>query len=453
MDHRPEGGHDSARTLLLPLTPRQNYEDMLDRRLFTDDFEATKRRLARKGVDGSRVDHVRRLLQESRSAMRLRDDRKAAAKVASKRVQQLRRLGPSLELDEAMQKANEAKLAVERSEESARLLEEELRSEMLLLPNLPSDDAPEGQDESHNVVIQESEPVAPLTERPRPHWEIGEELGILDTRRGASMSGSMFTMLRGGGAQLLRALVSFGMDLNRDRYEEIVPPHFVSTATLTGTGHLPKFTDDMYRMTNDDLWAIPTGEVPLTSMHAGEILPFVELPRRYMAYTVCWRREAGSAGRDTRGMQRLHEFHKVELLHLCARDQVEMQFKELLDDCLRPLKLLGLPYRIVDLCAGDLTFSSERIYDLEVYAAGSQKWLEVSSVGSFGDFQARRAQSRFRRGPEDRPELLNALNGSGMATPRVWAAIIENYQRSDGSIVTPEVLRKYIGKDTIGPNG
>ena len=258
----------------------------------------------------------------------------------------------------------------------------------------------------------------------------------------------MFALLRKDGARLLRALVRFGLDINAKTYEEIAPPHFVRTETFIATGHLPKFEIEAYKLRDDDLWAIPTGEVPLMSIHREETLTFEELPKRYMAYTVCWRREAGSAGKDTRGMQRLHEFHKVELLKLCAPEQAQAEYEAMMRDAERPLQLLGLPYRVVDLCAADLTFSSTRVHDLEVYAPGVDRWLEVSSVGMFSDFQARRANIRFKRG-KGKPEFVHALNGSGLATPRVWAAVIEHGQQPDGSVLLPEPLREYMGTDRI----
>jgi seryl-tRNA synthetase len=260
----------------------------------------------------------------------------------------------------------------------------------------------------------------------------------------------MFALLRRQGASLLRALINFGLKLNEERYEEILPPHFVRTETFTATGHLPKFEMDAYKLRDDPVWAIPTGEVPLMGLHRDETLSEEELPKRYMAYTLCWRREAGSAGKDTRGMQRLHEFHKLELLKLCTPEQVQAEFESMLADAERPLQLLNLPYRVVDLCSRDLTFSSARIFDLEVYAPGVDKWLEVSSVGIFTDFQARRGNIRFKRG-KNKPEFVHAINGSAIATPRLWAAIIEHGQQPDGSVRIPEALVPFFGSDTIKP--
>ena len=256
----------------------------------------------------------------------------------------------------------------------------------------------------------------------------------------------MFSVLRGDGARLLRGLVNLALDLHRDRYEEIAPPHLVRTEVISRTGHLTKFDTQAYRVRDDDLWLVPTAEVPLMGLHQGEILPESELPRRYMAYTVCWRREAGAAGKDTRGMQRLHEFHKVELVKLCRPEDGRAELAGLLSDAELALQVLGLPYRVVELCAGDLTFSAAKVYDLEVYSPGVDRWLEVSSVSLVTDFQARRGQIRFRR-EGGGVEFVHALNGSGLATPRVWAALIEHGQQPDGSVRRPRGAGALRGQD------
>ncbi|MGH3426853.1 MAG: serine--tRNA ligase, partial [Mycobacteriales bacterium] len=309
---------------------------------------------------------------------------------------------------------------------------------------------PVGDDESANVVLRYGGPEAVPAPELRPHWEVAGDLGILDVERAAKLSGSGFSVLRGDGARLLRALVSWGLDTHRGVYEELIVPHMVREQIMVGTGHLPKFADDAYTTTLDNLWLVPTGEVPLTALHREEILDPADLPRRYMTYTSCFRREAGSAGKDTRGMQRLHEFHKVELVRICLPENVEHEFAELLADAERTLTELELPYRVVDLCTGDLTFSSARIFDLEVYAPGVDRWLEVSSVGSFTDFQARRSGIRVRTEGGTRHVCL--LNGSAVATPRLWAAIVEHGQQPDGRVLLPEVLRPYMGgAETLGP--
>ncbi len=426
---------------------------MIDRRLLIDEFGPTRDRLLRKLVDPDLIDRARELLLLSNQTVAHRDGANTDLNRVSKEVQAAKRAGtPDDVMAALLGSARVLSEAAAVAEQAAREALEAVESVLLQLPNLPDDASPDGVSDADNVVVSTSgyDPDNYAGRDWLPHWTLGEQLGILDIARATTMSGPMFSMLRGDGARLLYALVDLGLTLNRDNYVEIVPPHFVSSNTLKGTGHLPKFADDMYQMTSDDLWAIPTGEVPLTSIHAGEILDLGDLPKKYMAYTVCWRREAGSAGKATRGMQRLHEFHKVELVHLCAPEQVQGQFDQLLEDALRPIQLLGLPYRLVDLCAGDLTFSSTRIFDIEVYAPGSDAWLEVSSVGIFGDFQPRRNNSRFRRKPGDKPELLHALNGSALATPRVWSAILENYQQPDGTVAVPEVLQRYMGKDRLG---
>lgn len=318
---------------------------------------------------------------------------------------------------------------------------------LLDLPNVPDPQAPVGDDESANVVVRHGGPEAISRTDLRPHWDVAGELGILDPERAAKLSGSCFALLRGDGARLLRVLVSFGLDLHRPTYEELVVPHLVRRPIMVGTGHLPKFADDAYSTTLDDFWAIPTGEVPLTALHRDEILDPGDLPQRYMTYTSCFRREVGSAGKDTRGMQRLHEFHKVELVRLCLPDAVEQEFEELLADAERALQELQLPYRVVDLATGDLTFSSARIFDLEVYSPGVDRWLEVSSVGNFTDFQAHRSNIRFRT--ENGAHPVCTLNGSGLATPRLWAAIVEHGQLPDGRIRVPKVLQPYLGKEVL----
>ena len=263
----------------------------------------------------------------------------------------------------------------------------------------------------------------------------------LDLERGAKLSGSMFPMFRRGGATLARALVQFGLELNRDAFEEIRPPTLVRTETMTSTGHLPKFADDAYHIERDDLWAIPTAEVPLTSLARDEILPEADLPLRLMAYTSCFRREAGSAGRDTRGLLRVHEFDKVEILAYTTQGQAAGVHADLLARAEAALQGLGLTYRVVDLCAGDLGPSSARTFDLEVYAPGCDQWLEVSSVSWFSDYQARRANIRYRPAQGSGAEPCHTLNGSALAVPRVWAAIVEAYRRPDGYVAVPEALR------------
>jgi seryl-tRNA synthetase len=285
-----------------------------------------------------------------------------------------------------------------------------------------------------------------------PHWDTATELGILDNERATKISGAMFTMQRGLGATLSRALCQFALDQNADAFEEIRPPSLVTTATLTATGHLPKFADEAYAIERDDLWTIPTAEVPLTSLHAGEILDEAVLPVRLMAYTPCYRREAGAAGRDTRGMLRSHEFDKVEILAISTPEQAPTLLQELVARAESLMVQLELPYRIIEICTGDMGASHHRSFDIEVYAPGCDAWLEVSSVSWFTDYQARRADIRFKRTGQKGTEIAHTLNGSALAVPRVWAAIMENHRQTDGSVRIPDVLRPYMrGATEIRP--
>jgi seryl-tRNA synthetase len=426
---------------------------MIDPTVLVEDFEATARRLGRRGVDRATLERARVAVEQRKRLISQLDEQRARMNQASREIGILLRDGRQDEAAELRQRLIPMKNAVLALEDQLREVEDRVSYELLRIPNFPADDCPDGQGEQDNVVLRshgKSEDDY-RSKRLLPHWEVAGRLGIYDGERSAKLSGSMFALLRGDGARLLHALVQFGLDLNRSQYEEVLPPHFVRSEIMLGTGHLPKFEAEAYKLRDDDLWAIPTGEVPLMGLHRDEILQLAELPKRYMAYTVCFRREAGSAGKDTRGLQRVHEFHKVELLKLCAPEQVQTEFEGLLADAERPLQLLDLPYRVVDLCAGDLTFSSARIFDLEVYAPGVDRWLEVSSVGMFTDFQARRSSIRFRRKDGAKPEFVHALNGSALATPRIWAAIIEHGQQPDGSVRIPEPLVPYLGREVIGP--
>jgi seryl-tRNA synthetase len=353
-------------------------------------------------------------------------------------------------------KNDEAEALMERSRaggDRERVLQSEfdtvqdaLQQIMLRIPNLPHPDAPDGAGDHENPIVKG--PInlpATFGEHQRvPHWETATALGILDNERATKIAGAMFTMQRGLGATLARALCQFALDQNADAFEEIRPPSFVTTSTLTATGHLPKFADDAYAIERDDLWAIPTAEVPLTSLHAGEVLDEAELPVRLMAYSPCYRREAGSAGRDTRGMLRAHEFDKVEILAIARPEDAPALLTELVGRAEALMAALELPYRIIEICTGDMGGSHHRSFDIEVYAPGCDAWLEVSSVSWFSDYQARRADIRFKRTGQKGTEIANTLNGSALAVPRVWAAICENHRQPDGSVRIPDVLLPYM---------
>jgi seryl-tRNA synthetase len=334
----------------------------------------------------------------------------------------------------------------------ARELDEQLRDLLARLPNFPHPDIPTGTAEQNRVVRTWGEPPR-FDFTPRPHWELGESLGILDLARGSKISGSGFPVFRAAGARLVRALASFMLDLHTTEhgYLEIAPPYLVSRTTLTGTGQLPKFEDDLYASSRDDLFLIPTAEVPVTNLHRDEILEAGALPVSYVAFTPCFRREAGAAGKDTRGLLRVHQFDKVELVRLAAPDASEAEHALLTGHAERVLQRLELPYRVVELASGDTGFSAARTFDLEVWAAGVESWLECSSASTFADFQARRANIRFRPAPGAKPEFVHTLNASGVAFARTIAAILENNQAADGSVGIPPVLRAYLGADRLRP--
>lgn len=424
---------------------------MLDIKSLARELDRYTEQLARRGVEREEIRHLAELYERRLELIPLRDELRATVNRLSKETGRAIGTGAAEEVVNALRAESvRAKQEMQLLADETDKLESELAYCLLRVPNLPSVDAPPGLTSEDNTVVRFEGyyPERYTGKQFRPHWELGEMHHILDLERSAKLAGSMFSMFRGPGAKLIRALVQLALNLNTGKYEEILPPYFARTEIMTGTGHLPKFEEDMYRCRDDDLWAIPTAEVPLTSLYRDEILSRDELPKRFMAYTACYRREAGSAGRDTRGLLRLHEFHKVELLSYVHPDDAQAEFTSLLADAEKPLKLLDLPYRVVDLCDGDLGFSAARTFDLEVYAPGVDRWLEVSSVTHFTDFQARRANVRFRD-DNGRPTFVHTINGSGIATPRVWAAIVEHGQREDGSIVIPEVLQDFMGMDVI----
>ena len=421
---------------------------MIDVRLLRTNIEGVRTALARRGKPEvlSQIDEAVQLDSRLRDITTERDAIRAEVNDLSKQVGTLRRDKRNDEAEALMGRSRELG-------ETERVLQAEfdevqgaLHQIMLRIPNLPHADAPNGAGDHENPVVKGpiNMPAQFADHQRVPHWETASHLGILDNERATKIAGAMFTMQRGLGATLARALCQFALDSHADAFEEIRPPSFVTTATLTATGHLPKFADDAYAIERDDLWAIPTAEVPLTSLHAGEVLEESELPVRLMAYTPCYRREAGSAGRDTRGMLRAHEFDKVEILAIARPEDAPELLTELVARAESLMAALELPYRIIEICTGDMGGSHHRSYDIEVYAPGCDAWLEVSSVSWFSDYQARRADIRFKRTGQKGTEIANTLNGSALAVPRVWAAICENYRQADGSVRIPTVLLPYM---------
>ncbi|WP_322925191.1 serine--tRNA ligase [Paenibacillus campi] len=338
-------------------------------------------------------------------------------------------------------------------DEEIRNLEAEIDSLTLAIPNLPDSSVPIGASEADNVEVRRNGEPRQFAFAPKAHWDIAQELGILDFEAGAKVTGSRFTFYKGLGARLERALINFMMDVHSGDhgYEEILPPYIVNRDSLVGTGQLPKFEEDLFKLTDTDYYLIPTAEVPVTNYHRDEILPKEELPKHYVAYSSCFRSEAGAAGRDTRGLIRQHQFNKVELIKIVDPETSYEELEKMTANAERILQLLGLPYRVLALCTGDMGFSAAKTYDLEVWLPESNMYREISSCSNVEDFQARRASIRYRKDSKSKPEFVHTLNGSGLAVGRTVAAILENYQQEDGSVIVPEALRPYMrGVEVIG---
>ena len=336
-------------------------------------------------------------------------------------------------------------------DEQVGAIEEQLNDLLLRIPNIAHTSVPIGKDESDNIVVRSWGEARKYDFPPKPHWELGESLGIIDFERGVKLSGTRFYVLKGQGAHLQRALISFMLDLHigKNGYTEMYPPFMVKRECMVGSGNLPKFADNLYHDEEDDFWFVPTAEVPLTNLHRDEILPPGTLPLYYVAYTPCFRREKMSAGKDTRGIKRGHQFDKVELYKFVAPDTSDEELDKMVGDAEEVCRRLDIPYRVLQLCTGDLGFAATKSYDIEMWAPGCGEWLEVSSCSNCGDFQARRANIRFRPQSGAKLQFVHTLNGSGLALPRVLISLLENYQQGDGSIVVPEALRPYTGFEVI----
>ncbi|MBL4713243.1 MAG: serine--tRNA ligase [Alcanivorax sp.] len=387
-----------------------------------------------------------------RQAITEADDLRARRNQVSRQVGQARGAGqePPPDVVAEMRQVGDQ---ISRLEQDAGVLEEQISTILMRLPNIPLPDVPKGLDEESNVIIRQWGEPATLDFTPAPHWELGERLGLIDFERGVKISGSRFYTMFGAGAKLERSLIAWMLDLHTRQhgYTEVMVPAVVKREVMEGAGNLPKFSNFLYHDEEADLWMIPTAEVPITNLYRDEIIPPDSLPLRYVAQTPCFRNERAAAGRDTRGIKRVHQFNKVEMYKFVTPETSEDELEALLADAEDVCQKLELPYRVLQLCTGDIGFQSAKTYDIEVWAAGCQEWLEVSSCSNCTDFQARRANIRYRPGQGDRPQLPHTINGSGLALPRVVIAILENYQQADGTVVIPEVLRPYTGFDTIPP--
>ncbi|HJN16246.1 MAG TPA: serine--tRNA ligase [Armatimonadota bacterium] len=426
---------------------------MIDPKVFRENPEKAKWACEVKNAKVD-VDRITALDEERRDCLYQVEQRRAEKKTISKGIGQAigdaKKAGKDVTPEEirAEFQVQLDKLDAEMEEIDARLdaAEKEYNELLLWMPNIPTEDSPLGFTEDENVEVHawRGTPVFPF--QAKTHWDLGEELGILDIEAAVRMSGSQFVLTKGRGAQLERALINFMLDMHTREhgYTEICPPYMTLPETVLGTAHLPKFEEDLYKL-REGAYLIPTAEVPLTALHFGEIIPGEELPLYYTAYTPCWRSEAGSAGKESRGMVRLHQFHKVELMKYCKPEDEDRELEKLTENAEAVLKSLRLPFRRVQLCAGEMSFAAVKAYDLEVWMPGMNKYLEISSCSRYEGFQSRRCNTRYRDEKGQKPQFVSTMNGSGLACGRTFAAILENYQQEDGSVIIPEALRPYMG--------
>ncbi len=418
---------------------------MLDIKLIREQPEFVRNQLQRRGEPVS-LDEIVKLDQTHRSLLHQVELLRARRNEMSKELGRLKDKPP--ELIAKMRRLGDQIAALE---DEVKQVADKLNNALLYLPNLPQPEVPSGGGEKDNVVLCTWGEPRDFSFTLLPHWELGERLGIIDFQRGVKLSGTRFYVLKGLGAHLQRALIAFMLDLHvkEHGYTEIYPPFMVKRECMVGSGNLPKFADNLYYDEEDDFWFVPTAEVPLTNLHRDEILPPGTLPLYYVAYTACFRREKMAAGKDTRGIKRGHQFDKVELYKFTEPEKSDKELDRMVADAEEVCRKLGLYYRVMQLCTGELGFAATRAFDIETWAPGCGEWLEVSSLSNCGDFQARRANTRYRPKPDAKPRFVHTLNGSGVALPRLVISILENYQQADGSIVVPEVLKPYMGVEMI----
>ncbi len=423
---------------------------MLDMKYLRNHFDEVKAKLSHRGEDLSELDHFGELDEKRRQLIVEAEALKAKRNEASKQISVLKR--EKKDAEPAIKEMRAVGDQIATLDHDLKEIEAQLNHIMLSIPNIPHESVPVGEDEEDNVVVRTWGETPEFSFEAQPHWDVAGNLGITDFERAAKVTGSRFVFYKGLGARLERALINFMMDLHADEhgYVEMLPPQIVNRASLTGTGQLPKFEEDVFKLADWDYFLIPTAEVPVTNYHRDEILQEADLPKRYAEFSANFRSEAGSAGRDTRGLIRQHQFHKVELVHFVKPEDSYEALETLTGHAEKVLQLLGLPYQVLSMCTGDLGFTAAKKYDIEVWIPSQQTYREISSCSNFEDFQARRAGIRFRRGANGKPEYVHTLNGSGLAIGRTVAAILENYQQQDGSVVIPEALRPYMGgKDII----
>ena len=422
---------------------------MLDIKRIRENLEDIKKAMDRRGEKEFNLDEVVELDDKRKELLKEVEVLKNKMNVESKKIPQLIKEGKDITED----KANLKKLSdeIKSLDEKIKIVNDELEYKLLRIPNVPNKEVPQGETDEDNVEVRTWGEPTKFNFNPKAHWDLGTDLEILDFETAAKITGSRFTLYKGLGARLERALINFFLDTNigEQGYTEVIPPFMANKNSFLGTGQLPKFAEDMFKIEGLDYYLIPTSEVPLTNIHANQILAFDELPKNYTAYTPCFRSEAGSAGRDTRGLVRQHQFNKVEMVKIIAPEESYNELEKLTHNAEYLLQLLKIPYRVVKICTGDLGFTAAFKYDVEVWMPSYNRYVEISSCSNCEDFQARRAGIRFKRDKDSKTEYAHTLNGSGLAIGRSFAAILENYQQEDGSVIIPEVLRPYMGIDKI----
>ncbi len=422
---------------------------MLDVKILRANLEEVKEKLKFRGEDLSDLGRFEELDVERRQLLVQTEELKSKRNEVSQQIAQLKR--EKQNADNMILEMRQVGDKIKDLDERLRTVEAELEQLLLSIPNIPHESVPVGETEDENVEIRKWGEVRQFNFEPKPHWDLGTDLNILDFERAAKVTGSRFVFYKGLGARLERALINFMMDLHMDEhgYEEILPPYMVNRTSMTGTGQLPKFEEDAFKIKEEDYFLIPTAEVPVTNLHRDEIINGDQLPLAYTAYSACFRSEAGSAGRDTRGLIRQHQFNKVELVRFVKPEESYAELENLTGHAEKVLQLLELPYRVLSMCTGDLGFTAAKKYDIEVWIPSYESYREISSCSNFESFQARRANIRFRREAKGKPEYVHTLNGSGLAIGRTVAAILENYQQEDGSVIIPKVLRPYMGNKEV----